>query len=181
MKDNEPTVVLFARADSIYYKLGCDVYDRDRNALTYTGQKAVIAHPPCRAWGRLKHFARPLPGEKELAIWAVDLIRKNGGVLEHPAGSSLWAECRLGGDKPDKFGGWTLSVNQSWWGHRAQKRTYLYIVGCSPSNIPSYSIPFNAVERIMGKVGQDITKAEREHTPIKFAKWLIELCSLCGR
>ncbi|HUD42003.1 MAG TPA: hypothetical protein VMR06_08395 [Dokdonella sp.] len=88
--------VLFARADSIYKTMpGCDVYDAERNALTYRGGAPIIAHPPCRAWGRLSYFAKPRYGERKLAIWSVLHIRRNGGVLEHPVASKLWPVMRL--------------------------------------------------------------------------------------
>jgi hypothetical protein len=77
--------VLFAREDSIYKTMpNVDVWDAARNALNWQGGCPVIAHPPCRAWGRLRHFAKPVDGEKDLARWAVAQVRKWGGVLEHP-------------------------------------------------------------------------------------------------
>ena len=55
---NPPVAVLFARADSVYKTLpGCDVYDIDRDALTFPGGNQVVAHPPCRAWGQLRYWA----------------------------------------------------------------------------------------------------------------------------
>ena len=60
--------ILFARADSNYKTLqDCDVFDSRRDARRWPGGCPVVAHPPYRAWGRLRHFARPRPGEKELA------------------------------------------------------------------------------------------------------------------
>lgn len=68
--------VLFARTDSNYKKLpGVDVWDKERNALNWPGGTPVIAHPPCRAWGRLRQFAKPEEGEKEYALWAVKQVR----------------------------------------------------------------------------------------------------------
>lgn len=62
-----PTIaVLFARADSIYREIdGCDVWDFARDARKWPGGSQVIAHPPCRAWGRLRTFANPRPDEKD--------------------------------------------------------------------------------------------------------------------
>lgn len=46
--------VLFARRDSIYKLMPwANVYDDQRDALTWPGGTPVIAHPPCREWGRL--------------------------------------------------------------------------------------------------------------------------------
>jgi hypothetical protein len=112
--------VLFARQDSSYKRIpGCDVYDLERDARNYDGPLPVVAHPPCRAWGRLRRFANPRPDERNLARLAVALVREFGGVLEHPAGSLLWQSQRLpalgqreswgGGGrwKPRNFGGGT--------------------------------------------------------------------------
>lgn len=104
--------VLFARADSVYKTMpGLDVWHAARDALTWPGGAPVIAHPPCRSWGNLAHFAKPRHGERELALWAVDQVRIHGGVLEHPATSRLWREKPL--PRPgeiDEWGGWTLPV-----------------------------------------------------------------------
>ena len=81
---------LFVRADSIYKTLpGVDAYDIERDARTYDGPWPVVAHPPCRAWGRLRTFAKPRPDERNLARLAVALVREFGGVLEHPENSTL--------------------------------------------------------------------------------------------
>ena len=182
MKNNKDIAVLFARRDSIYKQFpNCDVYDIDRNALNFPGGMPVIAHPPCRAWGRLRHFANPRPGEKELALFALDMIRKNGGILEHPASSTLWKEMNLPvGQDVDKWGGWTMSINQHWFGHLAEKKTWLYIVGIKPSEISDYSISFSAITHTVSsskskiRNKKEISKKMREETPEQFAQWLIE-------
>lgn len=99
---------LFVRADSIYKDMpGVDAWDAERDARTWPGGCPVVAHPPCRAWGRLRQFAKPRADEKELALFALQQIRKFGGVLEHPAESSLWNEAFLPkpGEFPDERGG----------------------------------------------------------------------------
>ena len=103
----QTVAVLFARADSNYKVLpGVDVYDVERDARTYDGPHPVVAHPPCRAWGRLRTFANPRPDERNLGRLAIALVCEFGGVLEHPAGSTLWSAQRL--PKPgmrDSWGG----------------------------------------------------------------------------
>lgn len=179
--------VLFARCDSNYKDLdGCDVWDIERDARRWPGGVPVVAHPPCRAWGRLRHFANPRPGEKELALWAVDQVRRFGGVLEHPNASTLWPAAGLPppGER-DEWGGWTLPVHQNWWGHKAEKSTLLYIVGCEPSQIPAMPLvlgePTHVVQSRKRTASRPhITKAEREHTPPAFAKWLYDLATKCS-
>lgn len=165
--------VLFARADSVYKTMpGCDVYDIERDARTWPGGMPGIFHPPCRAWGRLRQFAKPRDDEKSLGPWAVDQVRRWGGVLEHPAQSTLYAHCGLPrpGQFPDDFGGWSLEIQQFHFGHRAEKATWLYIVGADPDDCPAIPVragrathcvrPTRAYPRL-----PSITKPEREHTP----------------
>jgi hypothetical protein len=182
--------VLFARQDSIYKTLGVDVWDIERDARNFTGTNAVVCHPPCRAWGQLRHFAKPRPDEKKLAIYSIDLIRCNGGVLEHPRASSLWQHMNLPiGNQVDEFGGYTLSVNQSWWGHKAEKKTLLYVCGCPRAELPPTPIRFDLITHVVSneaRKGQPgykprITQYEREATPLEMAKWLIEVAALCQK
>ena len=126
--------ILYAREDSIYKRIeGCEVFDIQRDARKFMGGMPVIAHPPCRAWSALAHMAKPRPDEKDLARHAVKMVRENGGVLEHPISSRLWADQSL--PEPgyrDEWGGFTVILPQFWLGHRAEKGTRFYIVGCSP-------------------------------------------------
>src|SRR5208282_4230466 len=89
--------VLFAARNSVYKTIpGLDVWDEDRNALKWPGGNPGIFHPPCRLWSRwLRHFSTAPIAEKELALWSVEQVRANGGVLEHPACSLLWDEAQL--------------------------------------------------------------------------------------
>jgi hypothetical protein len=191
--------VLFARCDSIYKTIPeCDVFDMDRDALTYRGNMPVIAHPPCRAWGRLRGLAKPLPGERELAFFAVDQVRRCGGVLEHPAASVLWKAAGL--PEPgwrDKYGGWTLVVYQSSFGHRAEKATRLYIVGIEPAQMRMTPLILGEASHIIGTSGRrrdggrlrrgdsgwrpEVGRVELEATPVAFAHWLIELAESCAQ
>ena len=155
--------VLFARKDSIYKTFPeCDVWDAERDVRNYepTG-RPVICHPPCRAWGVLKHMAKPEPIEALWPWWCIDLIDKYGGVLEHPSGSLLWKRVK------------SFHIDQWWFGHIAHKKTGLYINGRIPP------IPFKLGESEYMVCGKNHRRKEapkrwREHTPPDFAKWLIE-------
>lgn len=184
-----PVAILFARADSAYKSLlGTDVYDIERDARTYDGPHPVVAHPPCRSWGAFAMFAKPRDDEKALAPWAVEQVRKFGGVLEHPNASRLWPSQNLPEPgRTDEFGGWTLPIHQHWFGHRAEKKTRLYIVGCRAQDIPDMPMVLGQATHVIGDVGRagngtkrpEVTKAEREHTPPELAVWLVELARRC--
>ena len=135
------TVLCVAR-NSIYKSLGVDCYDIDRDARTYSGAESVIAHPPCRAWSAYcRHQAKPLPGEKELAPMCVEMLKRNGGVLEHPAHSRLWHELNLPlPGEPERYGLWSIEVNQSWWGDSRTKKTWLLFSGIERWQLPE--IPY---------------------------------------
>lgn len=167
--------VLFAKVNSPYLAFElADVYDEKRNALTFPGGLPVVAHPPCRAWGKLRHLSRHQSSERLLAHFAVSAVRRNGGVLEHPAHSTLWPAAGL--PRPgvrDSFGGITIPIMQSWFGHRAPKATWLYMVG-GEIPVPAFDLgyPTGRIE-FMGR-------AERERTPLELATWLLDLADGCS-
>jgi hypothetical protein len=110
--------------------LGADAcWDEARDARLYEGPWPVVAHPPCRNWGSLRHLATA--DDSDCGPRAVEQVRRWGGVLEHPARSTLWAHCGLPkpGELPDAYEGRTIEVCQVDWGHVARKRTWLYLVG----------------------------------------------------
>jgi len=186
-----PVAVLFARSDSIYKSMpGCDVWDLERDARRWPGGCPVVAHPPCRAWAGLAHFAHPRPGEKELSVWAVDKIRANGGILEHPARSKLWAAAGL--PQPgarDRWGGFTVPILQWWFGPWAQEATRLYVCGVDPAVMPD--IPFrigyashvvntgHGVRAGMASHRPHVSHREREATPPALAAWLLSVARAC--
>ena len=183
---------LFVRKDSVYKSLGIDCWDIDRDARKWPGGNSVIAHPPCRAWGQLSHFAKPRPDEKQLAVWSIEQIRRYGGVLEHPRASKLWPfmGLLLPGKGKDEYGGYSLCVNQSWWGHPAEKKTFLYIVGCHEKCLPDMPLNLDAIQytissKVKLKSGRrskrELSKKQREVTPVEFAKWLVEVARICNK
>ena len=137
-------------------------------------------------------MAKPRPDEKDLARFAVKQIRQYGGVLEHPKKSKLWSDQSLPAPGCfDEFGGWTLPIFQQWFGHRAEKATLLYIVGCAPADIPEIPLQLGRASHVIStgstnhiKFGEQgwrpaVSHAEREHTPPGLAKWLVELARRC--
>lgn len=159
---------LFTRPDSPYLRLGCDCFDLARDARTFCGSVPVVAHPPCRGWSRLSHFAKVRPGELELAPWAVETVRRVGGVLEHPLASRLWRHMGIERGRRDRFGGVLVPIQQAAYGHRAPKWTGIYCVRTElrPRLCWGGVGEFVSVER-MGR-------AERERTPFELASDLVE-------
>ncbi|WP_417284663.1 hypothetical protein [Comamonas sp.] len=174
--NSQAVAVLFARADSSYKALpGVDVWDAQRDARKWPGGVPGVYHPPCRAWGQYKHRAKPRPDEKDLARWAVSMVRRFGGVIEHPYASELWSEYGMQNfGIRDGYGGVLFPVYQSWWGHRAPKKTCLYLVGGAVPDLSEFegqALPLGRVE-MMGR-------NEREATPPRFAEWLVGLARSC--
>ena len=171
----------------------------ERDALGYGGPHPVVAHPPCGHWGRYAHRCHDdgLTGPV-----AVAQVRRCGGVLEQPAGSRLWQVCRIPLPEwlPDASGGWSILVYQRDWGHRADKATWLYIVGLRPEGLPPLPDPqppreHRAPKRRLLVEGADLgrraagtrgviecmSKLQRHLTPPAFAAWLVETARRCER
>lgn len=171
-----------------------DPWDRERDARLYAGPYPVVAHPPCGPWSELRHLYKG--NEHDCAPIAVGLVRRWGGVLEHPGRSTLIRYCLMPrpGELPDEHGGFSVQVDQCAWGHVARKRTWLYFVGidrvlvestirtggtpthwCSGTRNPNHS---------GGTVppGMKVCSAQqRRRTPPLFADWLISLAQQTRR
>lgn len=184
---------LFVRADSIYKTTpNVDAWDAGRDARKWAGGCPVVAHPPCRAWGSLAQFAKPRPDEKELARWAVKMIREWGGVLEHPASSRLWADQVMAEPGTiDAHGGRTVEVDQFRWGHTAEKLSRFYVVGMTYPELVAM-IPHRRTDRPTMCIGNprgvakghpdwrpELLKGDRERTPPALAAWLLDVARRC--
>ena len=185
-------VALFCREDSVYKnREAWDVYDASRDATKYDGDLPCAAHPPCRAWGRLSHMAfrdgtppEQIEAEKNLALFAIEKVRKNGGILEHPSGSKLWQILPDVGDAPDDWGGFTIEIDQYDFGHVAHKKTKLYICGMDAWSIPELPAPDHTIHlcekgkrrSICGNVEGTTrcTQYQREYTPERLIDWIEE-------
>lgn len=172
--------VLCARKGSIYHQIsGCDVYCKRRPISEFIGTCPVLAHAPCRRWGRFRQFVKSAGGESEryLASVCADHVRHYGGVFEHPAFSSYWKVGGLPypGEKSPE--GVTIAVPQYWFGHRARKATWLFIARLDLSEIPDMPYRLEDMDKrevvLMGR-------GEREHTPPALANWLVDLAVKSG-
>jgi hypothetical protein len=175
---------LYVTPDSIYKTMpAVDCYDAQRDARTFPADVPVVAHPPCRLWGKMAMFSTAPASEKDLAIHAVEAVRECGGVLEHPAGSKLWPAAGLPwpGEPADRWGGFTVTTDQRRFGHRAEKQTWLYVAG--RGDLPRFPRPAHGVAAFVvgdsrrpdGSYRPEIPKKERLATPPRFAAWLVDV------
>jgi hypothetical protein len=167
-------------------------YDERRDARSYVGCKPVVAHPPCGPWGKLRHMSKH--DDPACGPHAVEVVRRVGGALEHPAESLLFRHCGMPhpGELPDDYGGMTFAVAQCDWGHVARKRSWIYIVGVQGLMIPAKPAAREPTHWIAGGRGRSGKKADqtplpagikiaspeaRRRSPPAFAKWLIEIAA----
>lgn len=134
---------LYVQSNGVYAGLpNVEPWDEERDARTYAGPHPVIAHPPCKRWGRFWHGSTRKPHQYELGAddgcfaAALAAVRRWSGVLEHPEASRAWATFNLnapprsgGWIAADFEGGWTCCVEQGHYGHIARKATWLYAHG----------------------------------------------------
>jgi len=158
--------ILFCCKNSIYNSFElADVYDEKRNALNYNGNQKIIAHPPCRFWSKCHGLAKPRQHEYELGLWAIEMVQRNGGILEHPKYSKLFEYAEI---EP------TIEVHQQWWGHKMKKETWLYAV-----NVDLLPLPFDLVTQKTPRINQ-VSKKQAMATPYSFAEYLLLSVSQSG-
>lgn len=194
-KENREMIsVLFAEKEGIYSTFSdIDIWDIERNATMFKESNSVICHPPCQLWGKFaKINYKRWGGEHNkpkndggLFKFALDKVRSNCGVLEHPAQSYAFQEYDI--PKP-VFGKWTYIGNdefiteiwQSAYGHLANKKTWLFYKGKTPHQlkwkkvIGSHQIGFHD-QRGKVKNKPTISGKKASSTPYEFAIELIKL------
>jgi len=166
--------ILCAKKNSLYKTIpGLDVWDEDRDAYFFTGSNPVITHAPCAQWSRMNAFSNPDTDAKELAFFCLNKVIRNGGIFEHPAGSSFFKEAGVTRN--------IYSVDQSWWGFPARKRTYLFFHKCKPLAFPVLQYVPTHVVAVSSKLGPhqrslrtELSKSQRSTTVVPFAQWMID-------
>jgi hypothetical protein len=185
---------------------GVDPWDEARDARKYPGPFPVVAHPPCERWGRYwfggpSAKVRKIKGDDNGCFAAaLAAVRRWGGILEHPAASHAWAHFGLA--RPPRAGGWVKADDRGWtccvdqlhYGHRAQKATWLYAVGCRlPELIWGKSVggvrldegfhsaaERKARKRYSGKL-ERLSKHQRAATPPAFRDLLISIAQTAAQ
>lgn len=173
--------ILFADTQSHYYSIpGLDVWNVNRNALNFNDSNVCIVHPPCRLFSRLKSFSTAPAHEKEFAFFAMDKVILNGGIFEHPVGSSFFKEYSLSGRYKHRMNfGFLTSINLSWFGYPAVKKTLLYFHGIKRSQVLAHPLQFDAITHVVGSNSRSFKKPEvkksiRHITPLPLCFWLVE-------
>lgn len=177
--------ILFAERNSNYNKVGgLNIYDSTRNAFNYQSMGPVIAHPPCRLFSKLRYFSNAPSCERLCAMFALQVVRECGGILEHPRASTLFKgnDFLLSG-QVDKFGGFLRSVDLSWFGFPAQKTTMLYFVGISPGQLPAFPLSFDLISHTIGRYNRvsnkkELSKSLRSSTPVGMVYWLLDVLDI---
>jgi hypothetical protein len=122
--------------------------------------------------------------------FALETVRRCGGVLEHPAKTRAWKAHGLTkptgkGWQPCNGGGWVCEVWQSAYGHRAKKATWLYLVG-EPTPLRwerptgTHQIGFHD-QRGKARNKPTLGRREANATPPEFAAALVELARRCSK
>lgn len=186
MRRLKGVVALYVDPRGPYPGLVEEWYDADRDARAYAGPWPVVAHPPCGPWSSLRTLSHETT--KDLAPHAVGIVRRFGGVLEHPRGSLLFKHCGMPrpGELPDACGGVTFEVAQCDWGHVARKRSWIYVVGARampmnpPKREPTHWVSGGGTGRGKTPPGIKVCSAEqRRRTPVDFAKFLLGIAESC--
>lgn len=188
---------LYVEPDGCYANLpGVDAWCEARDARQYAGPWPVVAHPPCTKWIRLArvNFARwggehNRPGNDGGCFKAaLASVRQWGGVLEHPADSYAFSANGIApptaiGWQRLLTGEWVCEVWQSAYGHKANKRTWLFYSGCShPMEMRwqrvrgTHQVGFQDQR---GKARNKPTLSRREAlaTPVEFRNALISIAT----
>ena len=176
--------VLFTQEKSNYNNFKIfDCYDLKRNALSYSDRIPIIAHPPCRMFSKLRGLSSAPLSEKKLAFFALSKVRQFGGVLEHPRSSTLWIDGNFNLDgSVDSYGGFLRSVDLSWFGYPARKKTMLYFCGITPGQLPPFPISLDAITHVISSTARsnkkEIPKNMRSDTPLPMIEFFIEVMKI---
>lgn len=193
---------LYVEKGGCYFGLDdVDPWDEKRDARLYAGPHPVVAHPPCERWGRYwsggpSAKVRRIKGDDGRCFEsAVETLRIWGGVLEHPEASHAFAAHGITRPAPT---GWTkdpwgfvCQVEQGHYGHRARKKTWLYVVGVDMEYLPPLIWGPSQGERLdegfHSKAERDaaraagvlprkrLSRAENIRTPIAFRDLLLSI------
>lgn len=150
--------VLCCHKRSIYKTMDVDCYDIDRDCRIFKGNNMVICHPPCRTFSKLRWHVKNKGDDLAIADFCIETLKKNGGILEQPARSTMLK--KFGLHDP-------VYVDQFWFDYPVRKATWLWFFDCDPLTIPLKlnNLSVNSIE--------NMSYFQRSATTRKFADYLI--------
>ena len=181
MVNPQKIAALCVAGNSVYKSIpGVEVFDKRRDVRTFTGGMPVVAHPVCAPWSAYtRHQAKFDERDRALGPICVEWLRKEGGVLEHPAHSVLFAYCGLpapGQRRGDLF---TVEVWQAWWGYPMRKATWLCFAGRDMREIEYPHRDHDSRAGVGDRRRQQVmSKNQRAATCEPLAHWLVEQARL---
>jgi hypothetical protein len=114
--------------------------------------------------------------EMMLAFHCLRLVKTNGGILEQPAFSAFWSAANLPqpGSTTTAPTLWSIAVDQSNFGHRTTKPTWLLLAHIKPEDVVlrSWSLADRSTLHLA-----DLTPGQRSATPLPFALFLLDTAS----
>lgn len=193
MTDSQIVIAaLYVETNGVYFGLdNVDPWDVQRDARNYAGPHRVVAHPPCSRWCQLayinqKRYGHAVGDDGGCFASALASVQRWGGVLEHPAFSYAWPHFDMvrpvRGRWTQGGPGWVTEVSQSAYGHRARKRTWLYVVGDKPDDVdwsePEPTAQVSFCKNHGNSPLPRLSKKEAKRTPIAFRDLLLSLAEL---
>ena len=126
---------LYVEEGGCYYGLDdVDPWGVIRDARKYDGPYPVVAHPPCARWSALwfgdvrapKNKRKIFGDDNGCFIFALEAVRKYGGVIEHPAASNAFTN--FGIKKPNPKGGWEVADSHGGFMCIVDQRNYGHVI-----------------------------------------------------
>lgn len=177
-----PTVSVLCVGRSTVYRQfpNVETFDKVRDVWSCQSRRPIVAHPPCRFWSRWNLRAsatgKQMLNEFLIGMECVRLCRLNGGVLEQPAFSRLWACAGIPrpSAKSSRSYEWSIEIDQAEYGHHCSERTWLMLCGITPDQITWQGFQLANPRR---RTLSSLTPGQRSATPPRLARWLVELAS----
>lgn len=171
---------LFVAKGGAYYGIeGVDPWPEERDARLYDGPYPVVAHPPCQLWVNFAALNFKRYGGEHIRpgndggcfASALANVRRVGGVLEHPAGSTSDDGRRFSFE----MSGFARCGRARTGTELASARGFLYVGARHPPALSWQRKPGTAQVGWFDRIKPTLSKKEAMSTPPDFRDELIGL------